>query len=96
MDHVSRGPTGIDPNGECPANPKNGVKLEGDADYDVVVERRIRALSSQASRALELAERLDKIKKTPKAKLFERVEALEAELVRKNEVLESVKSALAR
>lgn len=95
---MSHGPTGVDPFGECPGNPKDSKKLGGNADYDVVVERRIRALSDRAYRAEELAKRLTKklaeIKKTPKAELLERVEALEAELAEKGKILKEIRSVL--
>lgn len=40
---TSGGPLGLDPfDGECPNNPKDGKRLEGKADYEIVVTRRIR------------------------------------------------------
>ena len=39
---TSGGPLGLDPfDGECPNNPKDGNRLEGKADYEIVVTRRI-------------------------------------------------------
>jgi len=47
----SGGPIGLDPFGECPNNPKNGNLFGGNADHEIVVERRIRRLSSELSSA---------------------------------------------
>lgn len=91
---MSHGPTGLDTFGECPGNPKDGVKLGGKADYDVVVERRIQALSRRAYHADELAKKLEKIKSTPKAKLFDQVKTLEEELANKNKVIASIRALL--
>jgi len=46
---MSHGPLGLNPFGECPQNPKDGVLLGGDDDYRCVVERRIRHLEKKAS-----------------------------------------------
>lgn len=71
----SGGPLGLDPlGGECPNNPKGGERLPGKADYDIVVERRIRGLETRACNAeqlleavkpgeIELAKELEKVKR---------------------------------
>lgn len=48
----SNGPLGVDPHGECPANPRDGLKgLKLSHDIEVVVTRRIRSLESRANTA---------------------------------------------
>lgn len=46
--HSSSGPIGVDPSpsGECPANPADGNPVGGNADYKIVVARRIQKLES--------------------------------------------------
>jgi len=48
---TSSGPTGLDPFGSCPQNPKDGKLLGGNVDYDHVVTERIQSLSSRLNRA---------------------------------------------
>lgn len=64
---TSGGPLGLDPLGECPHNPKNGERLPGAADYEIVVTRRIRA-------GEEAEAKLRRISK-PKKKLAEELDA---------------------
>lgn len=52
-DFTSGGPTGLDPFGTCPKNPKDGKLLGGSADYDHVVTERIRDLESRLCNAEE-------------------------------------------
>lgn len=77
----SGGPLGLDPLcGECPGNPKNGMRLEGNADYMIAVTRRIRKLESENYRLEQELIKLEEIKNTPKAKLAERVKQLENQI----------------
>ena len=60
----SHGPTGLDPlGGECPGNPKSGGFIGGKADYEIVVERRIRALEARARKAEDALKRVSPSKK---------------------------------
>jgi hypothetical protein len=52
---LQRWARGARPLGECPNNPVDGKSLGGDADYEVVVERRIRTLEARAKTAEERA-----------------------------------------
>lgn len=52
---MSGGPTGLDPFGECPNNPTDRPRLEGDRDYHCVVERRISGLEKRAHDVVERA-----------------------------------------
>lgn len=54
----SGGPTGLDPFGSCPKNPKDGALLGGTADYDSVVNERIRDLTY---RLLDAEKRLERV-----------------------------------
>jgi len=65
----SGGPVGVDPFGECPGNPKDGNRLSGFGDREVVITRRIRNLEKQLYDTQQELEELREIKKTPKAKL---------------------------
>lgn len=47
----SSGPMGLDPFGICPKNPKDGLLLGGNADYEYVVNSRIDSLKSRLSSA---------------------------------------------
>lgn len=47
----SGGPAGLDPRGDCPNNPKDGVLLGGHSDYNLVVEARINNLERQLYKA---------------------------------------------
>lgn len=71
MSHSGR--AGLDPHGECPGNPKDGRSAEfgrnkdefpQEADFDVVIERRIRKLDKRAreaeARAKSAEERAEK------------------------------------
>jgi len=82
----SGGPTGLDPFGKCPKNPKDGKFLEGNADYDYVVTERIRNLESRLYRA---EERL-KAMKPSKIKLADELESLRDQLAEKNQLLEKI------
>jgi len=90
----SGGPIGLDPFGECPNNPKDGKRLGGNNDHDIVVTRRIRALESRAYAGKQAIERLEEIKKTPKAKLLERVEFLEEKLRKANDFFKNLKESM--
>lgn len=72
----SGGPTGLDPGGLCPQNPKDGKKLGGKADYDYVVSERIKSLESRAIQAEQL------LKKTSpeKIQLVNKIDSLEKSL----------------
>lgn len=79
----SGGPTGLDPFGWCPRNPKDGELLswDGSADYDYVVTRRIRDLSSRLSHAEDRVESMRSNKlKLSKVKLVDELAAAKAEL----------------
>ncbi len=92
----SGGPIGLDPFGECPNNPKDGERLDGNGDHEVVVTRRIRALESQVYAGKQAIEQLEKIKKTPKSKLFKQVKVLEGKLCKANDFLENLKKLTPR
>lgn len=47
----SGGPTGLDPFGCCPNNPKDGITAGGTADYDNVVTARINDLQKRLNKA---------------------------------------------
>ncbi len=83
----SGGPTGLDPFGKCPKNPKDGELLGGNSDYDYVVTERIRDLESK----LRVAEKQLKAVRPSKIKLADQVDTLKAELARKNQILAEVK-----
>ena len=56
---TSGGPLGLNPiGGECPNNPECGKRLPGNADYEIVVVRRIRAAEKRASDAEAELERV--------------------------------------
>ena len=59
--HHSGGPIGLDPFGECPANPKDGNLVGGSADHKIVVERRIRKLTSDLSNAEKRAKDAEEV-----------------------------------
>jgi len=82
----SGGPTGLDPFGICPNNPKDGKLLGGNADYDHVVTERIRNLESQLYWAKE---QLEKVKPS-KIKLAEELAFVKNELERRKNVLGDV------
>jgi hypothetical protein len=86
----SHGPLGLDPiGGECPGNPKDGIKTG--YDYEVVAERRIRKLGSDLYKAEMELSKLRHIKTTPKAKLLERAETAEADLNRFHDLIGKAK-----
>ena len=60
-DSRSHGPIGVDPFGECPANPKDGHLVGGSADHEIVVERRIRKLTSVLSNAEKRAKDAEEV-----------------------------------
>jgi hypothetical protein len=64
---TSGGPIGLDPWGECPNNPKGGERLSGNADYDIVVTRRIR----RGEEAINKLARVSEPKRQLEAKLAE-------------------------
>jgi len=67
----SGGPLGVDPFGECPGNPKDGKRLGGQADQEIVVTRRIRGLEQKLNEAEQELQKLLKIKGTPEVKMAE-------------------------
>ncbi len=87
---MSGGPLGLDPFGECPGNPKDGKKLFGKDDYEIVVTRRIRGLESRLYQVEQELEVLKEIKKTPKAKMAERIKKLEAVLVEREKIIKDI------
>ena len=82
---MSHGPTGLDPDGECPNNPKDGKRLPGNADYEIVVERRIRG---QESRAFSAEQAVEKVS-TSKKRLAEGVANTKKSLAEKTKALKS-------
>ena len=79
----SGGPTGLDPGGTCPKNPKDGNLLGGNADYDHVVTERIQNLSSRLYRAEDRLKRVS----PSKAKLADELAATKTEIAKKNQLL---------
>ncbi|MBI2096295.1 MAG: hypothetical protein HYT43_01525 [Candidatus Taylorbacteria bacterium] len=79
----SGGPTGLDPFGKCPKNPKDGELLGGNADYDYVVTERIQKLESQ----LYSAEERLKTVKPSKTELADELESARAKLSEKDRIL---------
>lgn len=92
----SGGPIGVDPFGECPNNPKDGKRLGGQADHEVVVTRRIRALESKLYNTEQELTELRKIKNTTKAKMAQRIEVLEESLEKRNKLLKEISDRLAK
>jgi len=90
----SDGPIGLDPFGECPNNPKDGKRLGDKTDHEIVVTRRIRKLESRAYDGEQAIARLEKIKKTPKAKLLEQIESLKEKLCKTNNFLENLRKSM--
>ncbi|MBU2036910.1 hypothetical protein KJ866_01745 [Patescibacteria group bacterium] len=86
----SGGPTGLDPFGICPKNPKDGKLLGGNADYDHVVTERIRGLESR----LYAAEGQLKKVKPSKIKLANTLNSVRAELTEKNCLLDDLRRLL--
>ena len=80
---TSGGPTGLDPFGTCPNNPKDGKRLGGNADYDHVVTERIRTLSFRLYKAEESLKRVS----PSKVKLAGELASVKAELAEKNLLL---------
>ncbi len=92
----SGGPLGLDPFGECPGNPKDGIKLLGKDDYEIVVTRRIRRLEHDLYQTRQELEALKKIRKTPKAQMARRIETLETALIKRKEVLKEISKILVK
>ena len=86
----SGGPTGLDPGGTCPKNPKDGKLLGGNADYDHVVTERIQSLSSRLYRAEDLLKRVS----PSKAKLADELAATKTELAEKNRLLTDLRRVI--
>ena len=87
----SGGPIGLDPlGGECPKNPKDGKLIGGNADYDIVVTRRIRKLESNLYNAQERVEELEGIVDLKKRELLKKLKKAEKELRKKNQLFEEV------
>ena len=79
----SGGPTGLDPFGKCPKNPKDGKLLGGNADYDYVVTERIKDLSSRLYKAEDRLERVS----PSKAKLADELASAKKKLFEKDQLL---------
>lgn len=88
---MSGGPAGVDTFGECPKNPKNGRLIGGNADQDVVIERRIRKLESEAYHATQRAEELEKINGEEKIQLHRDLEEATKEIKRLKDVLKEIR-----
>ena len=88
---TSGGPTGLDPFGACPKNPKDGKLLGGTADYDHVVTERIQNLSS---RLYEAEDRLQRVSPS-KAILADKLASLEIRLAEKNRLLAELRRLIA-
>lgn len=86
----SGGPTGLDPFGTCPNNPKDGVKRGGTIDYDDVVTQRIQDWEERAV----LAEGRLKTVRPSKIKLAERIEELKEELSQRDQLLNQLRRLL--
>src|SRR3989338_557384 len=71
----SGGPVGLDTFGECPGNPKDGKLVGGNADYEIVVHRRIDKLQARAHAAEEKARHMSKAAGTPRVKLERQLQA---------------------
>ncbi len=82
----SGGPTGLDPFGECPQNPKDGDHLCGNADYDYVVTKRIRDLES---RLYEAENRLKRVRPT-KVKLADELASARKKIFEKDQLLAEI------
>ncbi|MDD2731754.1 MAG: hypothetical protein PHI53_01005 [Candidatus Pacebacteria bacterium] len=72
----SGGPAGVDPLGSCPNNPKDGILIGGQGDYENFIKQRIAVLEA---RLRDLEGRLIRVTPT-KTALSERI----VELERKN------------
>ncbi|MCI0619913.1 hypothetical protein L0Y40_02660 [Candidatus Wolfebacteria bacterium] len=83
----SGGPTGLDPGGTCPKNPKDGKLLGGNADYDHVVTERIKNLSSRLYRA---EDRLKRVSQS-KTKLADELASVKTELFEKNRLIDELR-----
>ena len=83
----SGGPTGLDPHGTCPKNPKDGKLIGENVDYDYVVTERIQSLTS---RLHDVETRLKRVSPT-KTKLADELAKVKAELVEKNRLLAEIR-----
>ncbi|KKQ30343.1 MAG: hypothetical protein US45_C0047G0010 [Candidatus Nomurabacteria bacterium GW2011_GWA1_37_20] len=88
----SGGPTGLNPFGVCPKNPKDGELLGGNADYDYVVTERIQKLES---RLYSAEERLEAVKPS-KAKLADELKFARAELSEKDRILAELRRLIGK
>ncbi len=86
----SGGPTGLDPFGKCPKNPKDGSLLGGNADYDYVVTERIRNLESRLYNA---EERLKAVKPS-KGKLADELASAKRKLFEKDQLLANLRNLI--
>jgi hypothetical protein len=86
----SGGPTGLDPFGKCPNNPKDRKPLGGKADYDYVVTERIEDLRSRLYKAEEQL----KAVKPSKVKLAAELKSVRAELNKKKELFSNLRHLL--
>jgi hypothetical protein len=88
----SGGPTGLDPFGKCPNNPKNTKRSEGITDYDNVVTQRIKELESRACIA---EEKLKKVKPSKQA-IANELDSVKKQLSGAMQVLSQIRDVLAR
>jgi hypothetical protein len=86
----SGGPTGLDPFGKCPKNPKDGNFLGGNADYDHVVTERIRDLES---RLFNAEHRLKQVSPS-KIKLADELSSARKELFEKDQLLTKLRNLI--
>ncbi len=82
----SGGPTGLDPFGECPGNPKDGKPLGGKLDYDFIVTKRIEDLSSRLYKA---ENRLKKVSPS-KAILADELASVKEKLLKQDQILAEI------
>lgn len=86
----SGGPVGLDPFGTCPKNPTDGKLLGGNADYNHVVNQRIRNLEARLYQAEEQLKRVS----PDKIELAEELAATKAELARQTRFVEDLRRFL--
>jgi len=77
----SNGPLGLNPlGGECPNNPESGSRLPGNADYEIVVTRRIQCLEKAVYELRKRAEKAEKRVGFKKAELADKLEVAEGKI----------------
>lgn len=83
----SGGPVGLNPGGVCPKNPKDGMCLGGNTDYELVVTERIKSLESRLYQAESRLKRMN----PSKAKLADKLASVKTELAKKKRLLAEVR-----